>query len=40
MSKAKKLSPYEIEIFNNILGSIAEEMGTMLIRAAYSPNIK
>ncbi|NIP37519.1 MAG: hydantoinase B/oxoprolinase family protein [Candidatus Dadabacteria bacterium] len=40
MSSNKKLSPYEIEIFNNMLGSIAEEMGAVLIKAAYSPNIK
>ena len=32
--------PYELEIFNNILSSVAEEMGAVLIKAAYSPNIK
>ncbi|HKK43137.1 MAG TPA: hydantoinase B/oxoprolinase family protein, partial [Bacteroidales bacterium] len=34
------VSKFELEIFNNILSSIAEEMGTTLIRAAFSPNIK
>lgn len=31
---------FELEIFNNILSTIAEEMGSVLIRAAFSPNIK
>ncbi len=34
------LSPYELEIFQNMLSSIAEEMGMVLIMAGYSPNIK
>jgi N-methylhydantoinase B len=34
------LTPFELEIFQNILSSIAEEMGILLIRAGYSPNIK
>ncbi len=34
------LNPFELEIFQNILSSIAEEMGMVLIRAAFSPNIK
>ena len=34
------LSSFELEIFRNILSSIAEEMGVVLIRAAFSPNIK
>lgn len=34
------LSPFELEIFRNILSSIAEEMGMILVRAAFSPNIK
>ena len=34
------LTPFELEIFQNILSSIAEEMGVLLIRAGYSPNIK
>ena len=31
---------FELEIFNNLLGTIAEEMGSVLIRAGFSPNIK
>ncbi len=34
------LTPFELEIFQNILSSIAEEMGMLLIRAGFSPNIK
>lgn len=34
------LSPFELEIFQNILSSIAEEMGMVLVRAGFSPNIK
>ena len=34
------VTPYELTIFNNILSTIAEEMGSVLIRAAFSPNIK
>lgn len=34
------LSPFELQIFRNILSSIAEEMGMILVRAAFSPNIK
>ncbi|MEX1000290.1 MAG: hydantoinase B/oxoprolinase family protein [Thermodesulfobacteriota bacterium] len=34
------LSPFELEIYQNILSSIAEEMGVVLIRAGFSPNIK
>lgn len=34
------IDPFELEIFKNILSSIAEEMGSLLIRASYSPNIK
>jgi N-methylhydantoinase B len=34
------LSPFELEIFQNALSSIAEEMGVVLIRAGFSPNIK
>ena len=34
------LGPFELEIFRNILSSIAEEMGMILVRAAFSPNIK
>lgn len=35
-----QLNPFELEIFKNQLSTIAEEMGTVLIRAAFSPNIK
>ena len=31
---------FELEIFNNLLGTIAEEMGSVLVRAGFSPNIK
>ncbi|HLE25860.1 MAG TPA: hydantoinase B/oxoprolinase family protein, partial [Thermodesulfobacteriota bacterium] len=34
------LSPFELEIFQNVLSSIAEEMGMVLVRAGFSPNIK
>ncbi|MFQ6618079.1 MAG: hydantoinase B/oxoprolinase family protein, partial [Fidelibacterota bacterium] len=34
------LDPVEIEIFNNLFSSIAEEMGAALQRTAFSPNIK
>ncbi|MGQ0793448.1 MAG: hydantoinase B/oxoprolinase family protein [Deltaproteobacteria bacterium] len=34
------ITPYELEIFHSILSSIAEEMGSLLVRAALSPNIK
>src|SRR5207253_1548355 len=32
--------PIELEIFKNIYHSIAEEMGAVLRRTAFSPNIK
>jgi N-methylhydantoinase B len=34
------MNPVEIEIFNHLFQSIAEEMGAVLMRAAFSPNIK
>jgi len=34
------IEAFELEIFNNILSTIADEMGSVLIRSAYSPNIK
>ncbi len=34
------VSKYELEIFNNIFSSIAEQMGSVLMRSAFSPNIK
>ena len=30
----------KLEIFRNLLSSVAEEMGTVLQRTGYSPNIK
>jgi N-methylhydantoinase B len=35
-----ELKLFELEIFNNLLGTIAEEMGSVLVRAGFSPNIK
>ncbi|HUG43857.1 MAG TPA: hydantoinase B/oxoprolinase family protein [Acidobacteriota bacterium] len=35
-----ELHPVQIEIYRNLFTSIAEEMGTVLKRSAYSPNIK
>src|SRR5881275_1186679 len=32
--------PIEIEVFKNLFHAIAEEMGTVLRRTAFSPNIK
>lgn len=37
---AHKLSPVELEVARNRLESISEEVGSALIRTAYSPNIK
>ena len=34
------LSPVRLEIFKHLLASIAEEMGVVLRKASYSPNIK
>ena len=34
------LSPIRLEIFKHLLASIAEEMGVVLRKASYSPNIK
>jgi N-methylhydantoinase B len=34
------VSPLKIELFNSILSSVAEEMGAVLQRTAFSPNIK
>ena len=31
---------FELEIFKNLLSAIAEEMGSVLVRAGFSPNIK
>ncbi len=35
-----KLDLFDLEIFKNLLVTIAEEMGSVLIRAGFSPNIK
>jgi len=37
---ASQLSPVELEVARNRLESISEEVGSALIRTAYSPNIK
>ncbi|HSR53656.1 MAG TPA: hydantoinase B/oxoprolinase family protein [Acidobacteriota bacterium] len=34
------MNPIQLEIYRNLFFSIAEEMGTVLRRTAYSPNIK
>jgi len=34
------VNPLEIEMFNNIFSSVAEEMGAVLERTSFSPNIK
>ena len=34
------IEAFELEIFNNILSTIADEMGSVLMRSAFSPNIK
>src|SRR5512136_1937478 len=33
-------SPIKLEIFKHLFSAIAEEMGTVLRRSSYSPNIK
>jgi N-methylhydantoinase B len=35
-----KATPILLEVFKNRFGSIAEEMGVVLTRTAFSPNIK
>src|SRR5512140_1365837 len=32
--------PIKLEIFHNLFSAVAEEMGTLLRRSSYSPNIK
>ena len=32
--------PFELEVFKNLLSAVAEEMGSVLVRAGFSPNIK
>ncbi len=36
----EQIHPIQLEIYRNLFTSVAEEMGTVLKRAAYSPNIK
>jgi len=40
MRSSIEISPIELEIFKNRFSSIAEEMGVVLQRTSYSPNIK
>ncbi len=40
MNSPRKLDPVDLELFNNRLSAVAEEMGVVLQRAAFSPNIK
>jgi N-methylhydantoinase B len=37
---AMDLDPVQVEVIGSALASIAEEMGEMLVKASYSPNIK
>ena len=37
---ANDYDPIQLELFKNRFASIAEEMGVVLRRTAYSPNIK
>ncbi len=36
----KTITPIELEIFKNLFASICEEMGVVLCRSSFSPNIK
>lgn len=36
----KSISPIELEIFKNLFNSLCEEMGVVLCRSSFSPNIK
>ena len=38
-TQSNELDPVELEILRNQLESVAEEMGHVLVRGAYSPNI-
>ena len=40
MSEAKRLDPVTLSVLQSALSGVAEEMGAVLIRAAYSSNIK
>jgi N-methylhydantoinase B len=35
-----KIDPVRVEVFKNLFAAVAEEMGTVLRKASYSPNIK
>ncbi len=37
---SEQIHPVQLEIYRNLFTSVAEEMGTVLKRTAYSPNIK
>ena len=37
---ASQIDPIQLEIFKHLFASIAEEMGVVLRKASYSPNIK
>lgn len=39
-SSSGDVNPVRVEIYRNLFASVAEEMGTVLKRSAYSPNIK
>lgn len=34
------MNPIELEVYRHLFASVAEEMGTVLMRSAFSPNIK
>jgi 5-oxoprolinase (ATP-hydrolysing) len=40
LTQSTKKNPIDLEIFNHLFSSIAEEMGTTLAKTAYSVNIK
>jgi len=40
VSQLNAVNPVSLEIFRSALTAIAEEMGTVLMRSSYSPNIK
>ncbi len=40
MSEISSVSPISLELFRNALTAITEEMGAVLMRSSYSPNIK
>jgi N-methylhydantoinase B len=40
VSQRSAVNPVSLEIFRSALTAIAEEMGTVLMRSSYSPNIK